>query len=79
MSIKQTDSDQTLPLTPVSSFGPPDTFTIDMAMSAGQPVVTNQVPNLVTTNPYVNTTNHLIVNTSTNQGQDEVKWPPQDV
>ena len=38
------------------------------AMSAGQPVVTNQVPNLMMTNPNVNATNLSIVNTSTNQG-----------
>ena len=66
MTIEWTDSDQTLPLTPVSSFGPPDMVTIDMDISAGQ-VVTNQVPTPVTTNPNVNTTNHSIVNTSTNQ------------
>ena len=30
--------------------------------------MTNQVLNQVTTNPNVNATNHLIVNTSTNQG-----------
>ena len=30
--------------------------------------MTNQVPNLVTTNTDVNATNHSIVNTSTNQG-----------
>ena len=37
-------------------------------MSTGEPVVTNQVPNLVMTNPNINATNHYIVNTSTNQG-----------
>ena len=42
--------------------------TNDTAVSKGQPGVTNQVPNLVTTNPNVNVTNHSIVNTSTNQG-----------
>ena len=35
MLIELTDSDQTLPLTPVSSFRPPDTGTIDMATSTG--------------------------------------------
>ena len=35
---------QTLALSPVSSFGPQDMVAIDMAVSAGQPVVTNQVP-----------------------------------
>ena len=39
-----------------------------MAMSTEQPVVTNQVPNPVMTNPNVNATNHSIVNDSTNQG-----------
>ena len=42
--------------------------TTDMAMAVGQPVVTNQVPCLVMTNPNVNVTNHSIVNTSTSQG-----------
>ena len=68
MSIEHTDSDQTLPLTPVSSFRPPDMVTINMATSAGQPVVTNQIPNPVMTSPNVNATNHSIVNTSTNWG-----------
>ena len=66
MSIEHTDSDQTLPLTLVSSFGPLDTVTINMATSAGQPVVTNQTPNPVTIR--INVTGHSIVKTSTNQG-----------
>ena len=47
MSIEQTDFDHMLPLTPVSSFRPPDTVAINRAASTGQPVVTN----LVMTNP----------------------------
>ena len=66
MSVKHTDSDQTLPLTSISSFGPPDMVTINTAISAGQPVVTNQVPNLLITNPNTNATNHSIVSTSIN-------------
>ena len=68
MLTEWSDSDQTLPLTPVSSFGPLDMVAINAATSTGQPVVTNQVPNQVMTNPNVNATNHSIVNTSTNQG-----------
>ena len=41
---------------------------ISMPASAGQPAVTNQVPNWVMTNPNVNATNHSIMNPSTNQG-----------
>ena len=66
--IEWSDSEQTPPLTPISSFGPLDTVTINTATSAGQPVVTNQVPNQVVTNPNVNATNHSIANSSTNQG-----------
>ena len=58
-------------LTPVSSFGPLDTVTIEMATSAGQPAVTNQVSNQVMTNPNVTTTNHSMVNTSINQSKCE--------
>ena len=68
MLIIQSDSDQTLPLTPVSSFGPLDTVGIDMAMSTGQPAVTNWVFNQAMTNPNITTTNHSMANTSTNQG-----------
>ena len=68
MSTEWSDSDQTLPLTPVSAFGPPDTVAIYMAMSTEQPVVTNQVPTQLVTNPNINATNHSIVNTNTNQG-----------
>ena len=71
MLIEQSDSDQTLPLTSVSSFGPLNMVTIDTAISAGQPVVTNQVPNQVITNLNVNDTNHSIVNTSNNQGAND--------
>ena len=41
---------------------------IDTAASAEQPVVTNQVPNPVTTNSNVNATNHFVADTSTNWG-----------
>ena len=68
MSFEHKDSYQTLPITPFCSFGPPDMFAIDTAISAEQPVMTNQVHNLVMTNPNINGTNHSIVNTSTNQG-----------
>ena len=69
MSIKQSDSDQNLPLTLVSSFGPPDTVAINMVMIAGQPVVTNQV----VTNPNIDATNHSIANTSTSHSIHH-KW-----
>ena len=68
MSIKHPGSNQALPLTLISSFAPSDMVTINMATSTGQPVVTNQIPNPLTTNPNINATNHSIVNTSTNQG-----------
>ena len=55
--IKWTDSNQTLPLTPISSFGLPVTVTISMGISAGQPVMPSQVPNQVMTNPSLNATN----------------------
>ena len=71
MSIKWSDSDQTLPLTPISSFETLDMVAIYVAMSVGQPVVTNQVPNQVMTNPSVNATNHSIVKTSINQGSSD--------
>ena len=51
MLIMQSDSDKTLPLTPVSSLGSPDTVTINMAMSAEKPAVTNPVPNQAMTSP----------------------------
>ena len=56
MSIIQSDSDQTLLPTPISPFGPLDTVAIDMATSAGQPAVTNQVSNQAMNNPNVTTT-----------------------
>ena len=68
MSTEHTDPNQTLPLTLVSSFGPPDMVIINTTMSAGEPVMTNQVPNPVMTIPHVNTTNPSTVNTSTTQG-----------
>ena len=68
MSIEWSDSDQTLALTPVSSFGPLGTVTIDMAVFAGWPVVNCQVLIQVMTDPNVNATNHSAANTSTNQG-----------
>ena len=67
MLIIQLDFDQTLPLTPVSSFRPLDTVTIDTTTSAGQPAVTNQVHNQAITNLNVTTTNQSMVKTSTNQ------------
>ena len=67
MSIELTDFNQTLPLTLVSSFGPQVMVTIDKATSAGQTVVTNQVPNLVMTNPNINATDHSRANIITNQ------------
>ena len=68
MSIEQSDSDHTVPLTPVSSFRPLDTVTIDTAMSTGHPVVKSQVPTQVTTNTSINATKPFITITSTNQG-----------
>ena len=56
------------PLTQVSSFGPPDTVTINMATSTGQPALTNHVSNQAMTNTNVITTNQSMANTSTNQG-----------
>ena len=61
-------TDHTLPLTPASSFRPPDKVAIDMAVSTGQPVVTSQVPTQVMTNPSVSATNPFVMNTSTTQG-----------
>ena len=46
----------------------PDTVTIDMAMSAGQPVVTNHIHDQVATNPNVNAIKPTVANTSTNHG-----------
>ena len=68
MSIKQSDSNHTLPLTPASSFAPLDMVAIDMTLSTGQLVVTSQVPTQVMPNPVINTTNTFVTNASTNQG-----------
>ena len=57
MSIDQSDSDHTLPLTPASSFGPLDTVAIDTAVPTGQLVVTSQVPTQATTYTSANATN----------------------
>ena len=80
MSIKQSDSYHTLPLTPASSFRSPDTVAINTAVSTGQPVVTSQVRTQVMTNTSVNTTNPFTTITNTNQGASghptchEWKW-----
>ena len=71
MSVEQSDSDHTLPLTPASSFGPPDMIAIDMAVSTGQQMVTSQVHTQVMNNTSVNATNPLPMITSTNQGAIE--------
>ena len=68
MLIEQMDSDQTLPLSPASSFGPSNTVAIVMTTYAGLPGVTNHVPMQVVTNPNRNATNHSVANTSTNHG-----------
>ena len=68
MSVEESDSDHTLPLTPAISFGPPDTVAIDMTVYTGQPVVTSQVPTQVMTNPSISATNPFVTNTTTNQG-----------
>ena len=67
MSIEQSDSDHTLPLTPTSCFGPPDLVTIDMALSTGHPVVTSQVPTQVMTHTSVAATNPFVMATNIHQ------------
>ena len=44
MSVEWMDSEQTILLTPVSSFGPPDTASVKMPVPTGQLVITIQVP-----------------------------------
>ena len=44
MSVEQLDSDQMIPLTPMSSFGHLDIAGVVMPVPTGQPVITNQVP-----------------------------------
>ena len=68
MSINQLDSDHTLPLSPASSSGAPDTVAIDITVSTGQPVVTSQVPTQVMTNPSISATNPFVTNANTNHG-----------
>ena len=66
MSVEQSDSDQTVLLTPMCSFGPLDMAGIEMPMPAGQLLVTSQVPTKAATNISANITNPLI--NGTNQG-----------
>ena len=66
MPIEHSDSSQMIPLTPMSSFGPPGMGGFEMPVSAGQPVVTRQVPTQTATKLSVNVINPLI--NSTNQG-----------
>ena len=68
MSIEQSNSDLTLPLTPISSFGALALVILNMAMSVGHPVVTSQVPTQVTTNTSIAATNPLLTTTNINQG-----------
>ena len=68
MSIKWSDSDHTLPLTPASSFRSPETVTINVAVSTGQLVVNNQGHTQAMTNTSINATNPLVMITNTNQG-----------
>ena len=63
MSIEQTDSNQTLLLTHAISLGSLDTVAINMATSAGWPVVTNHMTNL-----NINDTNQSVANNSTDYG-----------
>ena len=66
MLIQWLDSDQTIPLTPMSSFGPPDMASVVMSMPTGQPVIISQVPTQTATNINVNITDLLV--DGTNQG-----------
>ena len=70
MSIKQSDSDHTLPLTSVSLFRPPDLVAIDMTMFRGHLVVTSQVPTQMMTHTNLATTNPFVITTNTHQGND---------
>ena len=66
MSIEQSDSNHTLPLTPTSSFRPPDMVVVKMTVSTVQPVVTSQVPTQVMTNISKNATNPFpMINSTT--------------
>ena len=66
MSIEQSDSDQVVLLTPVSSVGPQDMAGTETYVPTGQLVVTSQVPIQVATDISANVTNPLI--NGTNQG-----------
>ena len=68
MLVRQSDSDQTLPLTPASSFGHPDMVALDMAVSIGQTLVTSQVSTQMKVNISTIVPNPLTTFTSTNQG-----------
>ena len=68
MSVRWKESDQTLPLPPVSSQRQPDTISIDMDMSTVQQIMANHVTNQVVTNTKLNFTNPPIADTSTNPG-----------
>ena len=64
MSVEQLDSDQTIPLTPVSSFGPPNMAGVEMPVPTGQPVVIHWVSTQGATNIIVNINNPLINGTN---------------
>ena len=66
MSVEQLDSDQMIPLTPISSFGHLDMAGIEIPVPTGKLVVTSQVPTQAATNISANVTNPLI--NGTNQG-----------
>ena len=66
MSVEQSDSDQMIPLTPMSSFGPPDMAGVVTPVPREQPVVISQVPTKTATTISVNVTNPLV--DGTNQG-----------
>ena len=68
MSIRQLDSNQTLPLTPASSFSPLDMVTLNIGVYTGQMVVTTQVPIQMMANTSTVAANPLTTFTSTNQG-----------
>ena len=65
MFVQGSDSDQTIPLTPVSSFRPLDMVGEVMPVPTAQPVVTNQVTTQTVTNISADVTNPLV--NSTNQ------------
>ena len=65
MLVEQSDTEQTIPLTPMSCSGPLDTADVVIPVPTGQPVITNQVPTQTATNISANITNPLV--NSTNQ------------